>query len=183
MTGGGGRQSNPRTESITDIGFLEDRVLIAGLSNEEFASTLRDVRFPFEKADEGTSVEIYHGAHGKFETRAPVRTFVPIIVGNESVDPRGLHPHSAGAVRPRAASPREDQGQYRADSAPQTDRRHDLDRNDGKQFLLLTIARRGVMKSRADQITEARASFARRDSGSSATRRLRRGGTISSTAR
>jgi len=64
-------------ESITDIGFLEDRVLIAGLSNEEFASTLRDVRFPFTKVAGGTSVEIYHGAHGKFETRAARRTFVP----------------------------------------------------------------------------------------------------------
>ena len=33
--------------------------------------------FPFKTADNGTSVEIYHGAHGQFETRSPVRTFVP----------------------------------------------------------------------------------------------------------
>ena len=28
-------------------------------------------------------MEIYHGAHGRFETRSPVRTFVPFNVGNE----------------------------------------------------------------------------------------------------
>lgn len=83
VVGEGNRQSNPRQESITDIAFLEDRVLIAGLSNEEFASTLRAIPFPFKTVANGTSVEIYHGAHGRFETRSPVRTFVPFKVGNE----------------------------------------------------------------------------------------------------
>jgi hypothetical protein len=40
------KTSNPRMESITDIAFLNDRVLIAGLSNEEFSSTLRAIAFP-----------------------------------------------------------------------------------------------------------------------------------------
>ncbi|MEW6161283.1 MAG: hypothetical protein AB1813_27965, partial [Verrucomicrobiota bacterium] len=83
VVGQGNRQSNPRQESITDIAFLEDRVLIAGLSNEEFASTLRAIPFPFKTVANGTSVEIYHGAHGRFETRSPVRTFVPFKIGNE----------------------------------------------------------------------------------------------------
>src|SRR6185369_465745 len=67
------RQSNPRQESITDLAFFQDRVLIAGLSNEEFASTFRAIPFPFKTVANGTSVEIFHGSHGKFETRAPVR--------------------------------------------------------------------------------------------------------------
>src|SRR5262249_36115133 len=66
-----------RQEAITGLAFLKDRVLVAGLSNEEFASKLRSIPFPFKAADKGTSVEIYHGAHGKFETASPVRTFVP----------------------------------------------------------------------------------------------------------
>src|SRR4029077_4219966 len=70
-------------ESITDIGFLEDRVLVAGMSNEEFASTLRAIPFPFKTTANVTSVEIYHGSHGQFDTRARVRTFVPFKVGNE----------------------------------------------------------------------------------------------------
>jgi hypothetical protein len=81
--GEGGRRGNPRQEAITDLAFLEDRVLVAGLSNEEFASTLRAIPFPFRTVGQGTSVEIYHGAHGQFETRSPIRTFVPMNVGNE----------------------------------------------------------------------------------------------------
>ena len=44
VVGSANRQSNPRQESITDIEFFQDRILIAGLSNEEFASTLRAIR-------------------------------------------------------------------------------------------------------------------------------------------
>src|SRR5262249_36287382 len=83
VVGQGNRQSNPRQESITDVAFFEDRVLIAGLSNEEFSSTFRAIPFPFKTVANGTSVEIYHGSHGRFETRSPVRTFVPFKVGNE----------------------------------------------------------------------------------------------------
>jgi len=53
------------------------QVFVAGLSNEEFASKLRSVSVPFEVADSGASVEMYHGAHGQWETHSPVRTFVP----------------------------------------------------------------------------------------------------------
>ena len=81
--GEGRRRGNPRMESITDIAFLEDRVLVAGLANEEFASTLRGIPFPFREVGKGTKVEIYHGAHGRFETRSPVRTFVPFQIGGE----------------------------------------------------------------------------------------------------
>jgi hypothetical protein len=83
VTGEGRRARNQRMDSITDIAFLRDRVLIAGMSNEEFASTLRAIPFPFQTVPNGTSVEIYHGAHGRFETDSPVRTFVPFHVGNE----------------------------------------------------------------------------------------------------
>jgi hypothetical protein len=29
-----------------------------------------------------TGIEIYHGSHGRFETNAPIRTFVPYQIGN-----------------------------------------------------------------------------------------------------
>jgi hypothetical protein len=74
-TGEGRRRGNQRLESITDIMFQDGRVFIAGLSNEEFASKLRSVEFPFHSDIEDTSIEIYHGAHGQYETRSPVRTF------------------------------------------------------------------------------------------------------------
>jgi hypothetical protein len=35
------------------------------------------VAYPFKGPVSTTTIENYHGAHGKFETEAPVRTFVP----------------------------------------------------------------------------------------------------------
>jgi hypothetical protein len=76
-------EGKQRLESITHLAFYKDRVWVAGLSNEEFASKLRSIPFPFAKADKGTSIEIFHGAHGKLETRSPVRVFVPYAINGE----------------------------------------------------------------------------------------------------
>ncbi|MFQ3578272.1 MAG: hypothetical protein SNJ52_04605 [Verrucomicrobiia bacterium] len=72
-----------RSEAITHIAFLNNRLYVAGLSNEEFASNLRSIPYPFEKTDRGASIEIFHGAHGKFETRSPIRVFAPYKIGEE----------------------------------------------------------------------------------------------------
>jgi len=70
--------SNPseknRGDAITALAYTSGKVIVAGLSNEEFASKLRTIPFPFADADKGASIEIFHGAHGKIETHAPVRT-------------------------------------------------------------------------------------------------------------
>src|SRR6185295_2790948 len=79
-TGRGGR-----AQSVTDMALIEGRLFVAGLSNEEFASKLWSVGYPFATADRGASVEIYHGNHGRVETRAPVMTFLPYRAGNQSV--------------------------------------------------------------------------------------------------
>src|SRR5262249_53965685 len=55
-------------EAITHLGYVKGRVLVAGLSTEEWASKLRSIPFPFDKTDQGTSIGIFHGAHGRFET-------------------------------------------------------------------------------------------------------------------
>ncbi len=72
-----------RQEAITHLAFLKDRVIVAGLSNEDWASTLRAIPFPFSEADKGASVGIFHGAHGKFETASPVRVFTTYKIGDE----------------------------------------------------------------------------------------------------
>jgi hypothetical protein len=77
-----GQQRNPRMESITDMAFVDGKLIVAGLSNEEFASKLRTIAFPFASVENGTSVEIYHGNHGAFETRSPVISFVPYKIAN-----------------------------------------------------------------------------------------------------
>lgn len=69
-----------RTEAITSMAYVGGKLIVAGLSNEEFASTLRAIPVPFKDADKGTSVEIFHAAHNKLETNSPIRTFTPYSV-------------------------------------------------------------------------------------------------------
>jgi hypothetical protein len=66
-----------RTETITDLAYEGGALFIAGLSNEEFASTMWRAAYPFAGPVAATTIENYHGAHGKYETEAPVRAFVP----------------------------------------------------------------------------------------------------------
>jgi hypothetical protein len=66
-----------RTSTVTDMVYLDGALLVAGLSNEEFSSKLRRIPFPFD--DSGVvahNLEIFHVSHGKWETAAPIRTFV-----------------------------------------------------------------------------------------------------------
>jgi len=157
VVGEGNRQSNPRQESITDLAFFEDRVLVAGLCNEEFSSTLRAIPFPFKTVENGTGVEIYHGSHGRFETRAPVRTFVPMNIGTE---PTVL---AAYTCTPLVQFPMKDlkpgakvKGKTVAELG---NRNRPLDmityQKDGKDYLLLANSSRGVMKVNIDRIDRA----------------------------
>ena len=65
-----------RAEAITDLVFADGTLFVAGLSNEEFAATLWRVPFPFKGAVAATTLENFHGAHGKYETESPIRAFV-----------------------------------------------------------------------------------------------------------
>lgn len=68
---------------ITSMAFVDGKLVVAGLSNEQFASTLRVIPFPFKDADKGAGIEIFHGAHNKIETHAPIRTFATYKVNGE----------------------------------------------------------------------------------------------------
>ena len=157
VVGQGNRQSNPRQESITDIAFFQDRVLIAGLSNEEFASTLRAIPFPFQTVANGTSVEIYHGAHGKFETRSPIRTFVPFKVGNE---PQLIAAYTCTPLVQFPISDLKPGAKIKGKTIAELGNyNRPLDmivyHKDGKDFLLLANSSRGIMKFRTDDIENA----------------------------
>ncbi len=65
-----------RTETITALSYSAGELWVAGLSNEEFAATMWHVKYPFDGPVAATTIENYHGAHGKYETEAPVRAFV-----------------------------------------------------------------------------------------------------------
>ncbi len=154
VVGGGQRQSNPRQESITDIAFLEDRVLIAGLSNEEFSSTLRAIPFPFKTVANGTSVEIYHGSHGRFETKSPVRTFVPFKVGNE---PSLLAAYTCTPLVRIPLSELKPGAKIKGTTVAELgNRNRPLDmivyQKGGKDYILMANSSRGVMKITTDNI-------------------------------
>jgi hypothetical protein len=77
------RGESLRNQAITDLAYIDGRVFLAGLSNEEFSSRLIAIPYPFSGEVDGAAIEIYHGAHGRFETKSPVRTFVAYRVNNE----------------------------------------------------------------------------------------------------
>jgi hypothetical protein len=66
-----------RTATVTDMSYVDGMLLVAGMSNEEFASNLRQIPFPFTGEMSDNSLEIFHVSHGKWETAAPIKTFVP----------------------------------------------------------------------------------------------------------
>ncbi len=145
--GGTGRR-NLRSQSITDLEFHGDRIFIAGLSNEEFASTLRSIPFPFKKVNKGISVEIFHGAHGRFETRSPVRTFTFYDIAKEA------HILAAYTCTPLVKFPVSslDVGEKVLGTtiAELGNRNRPLDmvayQQGGEDFILLSNSARGVMK-------------------------------------
>ncbi len=62
-----------RSMTIVDMKFHNGELFVAGISNEEFSSTLRRVSYPFDGRSSSTAVRIYHVAHERYETRAPIR--------------------------------------------------------------------------------------------------------------
>ena len=62
-----------RSFTVTDMKWRNGEIFIAGLSNQDFTSTLRRVNYPFDAHQSTTSVEIYHTGHNMIETRAPIR--------------------------------------------------------------------------------------------------------------
>lgn len=143
------RGNSKRLETITDLGYADGRVFIAGLSNEEFSSSLRSIPYPFKAANKGASIEIFHGAHGRFETNAPVRTFTTYTVANKP------HLLAAYTCTPLVTIPLSEltpgnkvKGKTIAELG---NRNRPLDMivykgKDGKDYILMANSSRGVMK-------------------------------------
>jgi hypothetical protein len=78
------RRGRPlRKLAITDIQYSNGQLMVSGLNNAEFASTFRAIPFPFTDKQQDSSLEIYHAAHGQYETHAPIKTFMTTSINNQ----------------------------------------------------------------------------------------------------
>lgn len=144
-----GEQSRQRNESITDLAFVDGRVFVAGLSNEEFSSKLISIPYPFSSEGvDGAAIEIYHGAHGKFETTSPIRTFVTYQIKSE---PYMLAAYTCTPLVKIPVSDLKSGAHVKGTTIAELgNRNRPLDmivyQKDGKDYLLMTNSARGVMK-------------------------------------
>jgi hypothetical protein len=150
--GEGRRRRNNRSSSITDLAFVDGQLVVSGLSKDDAAANVWSLMFPFQKVDQGTTIEIYHGAHGRSEDYAPIKTFVPVIVDGEPnllagyvCTPLVKFPLS------QLSSASENHGRVQGTTMAELGNRNQpLDmiayEKDGKNWLLLANSARGVMK-------------------------------------
>jgi len=156
--GKGGKGGSARQLAITDLAFVDGKLFIAGMSNEEFNSSLRSIEFPFKAADTTTSVEILHTAHNAaIETRSPVRTFVPFNVGGQ---PQILAAYQCTPLVTFPVSGLKSGTKIRGTTVAELGNRNTpLDmityEKEGKQYLLLANQARGVMKISTDGIDKS----------------------------
>lgn len=62
---------------ITDLAIARGNVYVAGLSNDEFASTLRRIPIPFNGTVGSTGIRIFHTHHSRYETKSPITALAP----------------------------------------------------------------------------------------------------------
>jgi len=67
------------TTQVTDVAYTKERILVGGLSNEQFKAKVFSIPTPLDPANKakGFSTETYHVAHGRWETGAPMTTIIP----------------------------------------------------------------------------------------------------------
>lgn len=166
VTGEGRRRGNRRGESITDLAYVDGQILVSGLSASDAPSSIRLLSFPPQEADPGSSLEIFHGAHGRSENSSVPRTFVPFIIdGEQSV----LTAHTCTPLVKISLSDIVPGKLIKGTTVAELgNRNRPLDliayKKDGKDFLLLSNSSRGVMKISTENIAKQE-SISKRVSG------------------
>jgi hypothetical protein len=148
----GEANANPRTRTISDMSYVNGKLFVAGLSNEEFASDLRTVPFPFTAVSKGTGVRIWHTAHGTYETAAPIDKFVPYTINRQpfilaSYACTPLVKIPVADLKPGAKVVGETIAELGQHNTPLEMIPY---RRDGHEFILMTTNHKGVMKLSLD---------------------------------
>jgi|GEM_PF-190619 len=90
-----------RISRISAIGLANNRVLAAGQSNDAFRSKIFSIPTPIEHGSTANiySTDTYHVAHGRWETKAPIQSFIlmqdagkPYLVGSFACTPIARFP-------------------------------------------------------------------------------------------
>jgi hypothetical protein len=151
-----GRRGSPRSQSITDLAFVDGKLFVSGLATGDAPSSVRELAFPFSDSEAGTSIEIWHAAHGRFEDDAPVRTFAPLVIDGE---PMLLAGFTCTPLVKFPISSLESGKRIRGTTVAELGNQNQpLDmivyKKGGKDFLLMSNTARGVMKISTDRIRE-----------------------------
>ena len=154
----GRRSRNPRADSITDLAFFENKLLVSGLRDAVASSTVRELNFPFSDQERGVGVQIYHAAHGREEDTAAMRTFVPLVIDGEPTIV-GAYVCTPLVKIPVKELSSEGESVGATTVAELGNRNRPLDmvsyEQDGKGYLLLSNSARGVMKIPTDGLGDA----------------------------
>lgn len=148
---------NSRNDAITDLAYVDGRVIVSGLaasSDGKLGSTVREIAFPFAEADQGSRIEIFHGAHGRVEDGSAIRTFVPFNIDGEPTLLAGYV--CTPLVKFPLSSLKDGKKTVGTTVAELGNRNRPLDmivyEKEGKDFLLLANSARGVMKISTEDI-------------------------------
>ena len=148
-------RANRRMLTITDMAYMNGELMVAGLSNEEWSSALRAIPFPFQQsASEGATIQIWHASHGRYETEAPIRTFVPYTIDGRNYV---LAAYTCTPLVKIALSDLQPGAKVRGTTiADLGSGNQPLDmvpyRQNGHDYILINNSSRGVMKLKADEL-------------------------------
>ena len=149
-----GRTSNARDDAITDLAYAEGKVFASGLAVGDSPSSVHQIPFPFAEGLTGTSVEIFHGAHGRVESSSAIRTFVPMNINGEPSLLAGFV--CTPLVRFPISNLKSTEKTRGTTVAELGNHNKPIDmihyEKDGKDFLLLANSARGVMKISTENI-------------------------------
>ena len=152
--GRGGRIMNKRNDLVTDLAYAEGKVFATGITTGASPSSVNQIPFPFADGLTGSSIEIFHAAHGKVENYAAIRTFVPMNINGEPSLLAGfvctpLVRFPINNLKPTETTRGTTVAELGNQNMP-------LDmiayQKDGKDYLLLTNSARGVMKISTENI-------------------------------
>ena len=147
-------RQNPRTQTITDMSYVNGNLVVAGLSNEEWNSALRSIPYPFRATEKAATLQIWHASHVRYETASPIRTFVPYTIGGQQYVIAGytctpLVKIPVSSLKPGAQVKGVTIADLGSGNQP-------LDmvpyKKDGHEFILIANSKYGLLKLKADML-------------------------------